>query len=49
MEKKNDIVLIQSHCDDEYSKEVLLDNIKKLKEYDVDIYYFHIYHYLSIL
>jgi len=37
---KNNIVLIQSHCDDDYSKNVLLDNIKKLKEYDVDILLF---------
>jgi len=38
--KNNNIVLIQSHCDDDYSKKVLLDNIKKLKEYDVDILLF---------
>ena len=35
MNKK--IVLIQSHCSDNYSQELLLKNITILKNYEVDI------------
>lgn len=34
---KNNIVLIQSHCNTEEKKKVLIDNISKLKSYNLDI------------
>ena len=36
----NKIVLIQSHCNDDYSRELLLKNIAILKDYKVDILLF---------
>ena len=36
----NKIVLIQSHCNDDYSRELLLKNIAILKDYEVDILLF---------